>query len=128
MRCLGVVATLHGLLLVQQALGGCAEIRIALRARLSQLPEMTPHPARVHLRDVEVGLFVSQRAETLRAVAHHRRLNPRFLCVERRDRPELERAAPALPGVVDAVCGLGRLIATLARNTMEVTPPQRPRC
>src|SRR5881397_2239422 len=94
---LAIVAALLGRLLLGDPLSHGAQLCIGLRAGAGQVPECPPHPAGVHLRQIEMRLFVAQDAPALRAVVQHDRLEPGLARTESGDHPKFEYITSAFP-------------------------------
>ena len=125
---LGIVAALLDLLLLGEPLRQAAQLRIGLGAGAGQIPECLPHPAGMHLRQIEMRLFVEQDGPALCAVVEDDRLDPGLPRPESGNHPKLEHLTSALPGGVQRVRGLSALRALRRRGSLEVAPSERPPC
>ena len=125
---LGIVAALLGFLLLGKPLSQGAQLRIGPCAGAGQIPVCPPHPAGVHLRQIEMRLFVAQDSASLRAVVQYDRLDPGLPRPESGDHAKLEHITSAFPARVQRVGGLRAFRTLRGRGPLEVAPGERPPC
>src|SRR6266550_4389623 len=121
-----IVTALLSLLLLGESLRQGAQLRIGFGAGAGQIPKGPLHPAGVHLRQIEMGLFVTQDRPALRAVVQDDPLDPGLPRPESGNRPKLEHSAFAYPACVQRVRHLRALRAVRRRGPLEVAPDEPP--
>ena len=123
-----IVTALLGLLILGEPLHQGVQLRIGLCAGTREIPQYSPHPAGVHLGQVEMRLLMAQDASALRAVVQDDCLDPGLPRPESGDHPNFEHITSAIPAGVQRVRGLRALRALRGRRPLEVAPGEWPSC
>src|SRR5258706_13794943 len=121
-----IVTALLGLLLLGEPPRQGVQLLIGLCAGAREISEYPPHPAGMHLGQVEMRLLVAQDAPTLRAVLQDDCLDPGIARPESGDHSNFEHITSAIPAGVQRVRGLTGLRAVHARGPLEAVPGEPP--